>query len=98
MERERVATLARERGDPVAEGDALAGMGMASAWAQNFDQALSDAREAIRVGEQVQAHGVLAAARAVTSLVYSMRGRLEEAWSHAEPIPILGRQAGDATH
>ena len=63
-----------------------------------FDLALMDAREAIVVGERAQAHGVLAAGRAVTSLVYSMRGRLEEAWTHAEPIPALGRQAGDPSH
>ncbi|OGG43891.1 MAG: hypothetical protein A3F84_04610 [Candidatus Handelsmanbacteria bacterium RIFCSPLOWO2_12_FULL_64_10] len=50
-EGERFLMLARQAEDRVSEGAALAGMGMASFWAHNFDRALTYAGPAARGGE-----------------------------------------------
>src|SRR5215471_13575399 len=59
-EGECALVLARQTGDQVSEGAALASMGMASLLGHKFDQALVDARQAITVAEAVGAQSVLA--------------------------------------
>jgi tetratricopeptide (TPR) repeat protein len=97
-DRARALGLAREAGNLIDQGAALAGMGMASVWAHDFDQALLDAHAAIEVVESVEAKAVLAAAYTVTALVNEVTGRLDEAWADAERAVTLSRSVGDAAN
>ena len=95
-DRARALDLAREAGDLVTQGAALAAMGMASVWAHDFDQAVADAQAAIQVVEGVDATAVLAAAYTVTAAVYEVTGRLDEARADAERAVPLARSVSDA--
>ena len=90
--------LARQTGDQVREGAALAGMGMASLLGHQFDQALVDARQAITVAEAVGAQSVLAGAHITLGFLYEVTGRLDEARAELEPTIRSSRARGDVTN
>src|SRR5262249_34183065 len=55
---ERLLRLARQSGDRQAEGEALAGMGLASLLAHQFDQSLDDSRRAVEIAETIDAPSI----------------------------------------
>jgi class 3 adenylate cyclase/tetratricopeptide (TPR) repeat protein/ribosomal protein L40E len=95
---ERLLVLARRAGDRVSEGAALAGMGNASLWAQNFDRALDYSRQAIEVATEVDAKPVLAGGHFVTGFVYGVTSSLDKAGPELEQALAISRQAGDVVH
>ncbi len=97
-EGQRVLALAREIGDQVSEGNALAGMGFASLWAHDFGQALAYSREAIEVGERVDAKPVVAAGHFTPGFVFAVTGRLDEAKAEFDRAIAISRAAGDTVH
>ena len=97
-EGERLLELARRTADPVAEGTALVGMGLASFWGHQFDQALIDARQAIAVAEATGTPSVLAGGHLTNGLVYEMTGRLSEATGELAQVIAISRAAGDVAN
>ena len=97
-EGERLLVLGRRAGDQVNEGRALAGMGLASLWAHDFDRALDFSRQAIEVATEVDAKPVLAGGHFVTGFVYGTLGRLDESTREIERALTISRQAGDVLH
>jgi tetratricopeptide (TPR) repeat protein len=97
-EGERLLRLARRVGDRGAEGAALVWMSLASFWGHQFDQALTDAREAIQVGEAIGAQRVLAGGHLTNGLVYEMTGRLSEARDELEQAITISRSVGDVAN
>ncbi len=97
-EGEHLLVLARKAGDRVSEGAALAGMGQASLWAQNFDRALDYSRCAIEVATEVDAKPVMAAGHFVTGFVYGVTANLEKGGPELERALTISRQAGDVVH
>jgi class 3 adenylate cyclase/tetratricopeptide (TPR) repeat protein len=97
-EGECALALARQTGDQVSEGAALAGMGMASLLGHKFDQALVDARQAITVAEAVGAQAVLAGAHNTIGFLYEVTGRLDEARAELEHAITISRAQGDVAN
>jgi class 3 adenylate cyclase/tetratricopeptide (TPR) repeat protein len=97
-EGERLLDLARQSGDRVSEGAALAGMGFASLWAHSFDRALDYSREAIEVAAATDAKPVLAGAHFVTGFVYGVTARLDRAGPELEQALKISHEAGDVLH
>jgi class 3 adenylate cyclase/tetratricopeptide (TPR) repeat protein len=97
-EGECALALARQIGDQMSEGAALAGMGMASLLGHKFDQALVDARQAITVAEAVGAQSVLAGAHITLGFLYEVTGRLDEARAELEPTISSSRALGDVAN
>ena len=95
---EQVLTLARQLGDRLTEGIALAGMGQASFWGHQFEQALVDARHASEIAQVADSQLVLAGAHLTTGLVYEVTGRLNEAENELAQALRLSRSAGDVTN
>jgi class 3 adenylate cyclase/tetratricopeptide (TPR) repeat protein len=94
-ESEQLLTLARQAGDRVSEGAALAGMGLALTWAHNFGRALVYARQAIVVAEEVDAKTVLAAGHYVTGSIHAYTARLDQARMEVDLALTISRSAGD---
>ena len=94
-EGERLLTLARRAGDRQREGMALAGMGWASSRAHDLDQALSHARQAIAVAEEVDAPLIQASGHFIMSQVYAVTGRLDDAWGEVHQA-LTNNRSGDA--
>jgi class 3 adenylate cyclase/tetratricopeptide (TPR) repeat protein len=97
-EGERFLALAHQAGDRVSEGTALAGMGLASFWAHNFDPALAYARQAIQIAAEVDATSVLALGHFVTGYVHTVCGRLEVGRKEVDQTIRISRSAGDMFH
>jgi class 3 adenylate cyclase/tetratricopeptide (TPR) repeat protein len=97
-EGERLLALARQVGDRVTEGAALAGMGFASLWAHDFDRALDYSRQAIEVAERVDAKPVLAGGHFTTGFVYAVTARLEQAKGEIVQTLTISQAAGDVLH
>ena len=97
-EAERLLALARQAGDRVREGVALAGMGRASFRAYNFAQALVYAGQAIAVAEAGDARSILAAGHFITGQVYSATGQLDQAKAAFDQALASSRSGSDAFH
>jgi len=97
-EGEEALALARRLGDRNSEGEALAGMAWAAAWAHDFDQALSDSRQAIAAATEAGAGPVLAGAHLTTGFVYAVTARLEEAKGELGRSLAFSASAGDVFH
>jgi tetratricopeptide (TPR) repeat protein len=97
-EGERFLGLARQVGDRVSEGAALAGMGLASTWAHDLGRVLAYARQAIEVAEQMDAKPVLAAGRYVTGSVHTYAGRLDQARLEIDQALAISRLVGHVLH
>ena len=97
-EGERLLTLARRAGDRQREGMALAGMGWASSRAHHLDQALSHARQAIAVAEEVDAPLIQASGHFIMSQVYAVTGRLDDASRGEVHQALTNNRSGDAIH
>ena len=95
---EYVLPLARQLDDQLMEGIALAGMGQASFWGHQFDQALIDARQAMGIAEAIDAQAVLAGSHLTNGLVYEMTGRLREASDELDQVLTISRSVGDVTN
>ena len=95
---EQVLTLARQLGDRRTEGIALVGMGQASFWGHQFEQALVDVRHASEIAQVADSQLVLAGAHLTTGLVYEVTGRLNEAENELAQALRLSRSAGDVTN
>src|SRR5437879_6267568 len=77
--RELRLALARQAGDRVKEGVALAGMGFASLWAHDFDRALAEANAAVEVAKPLGVDAVVGVSRFTTGFVLAVTERLEAA-------------------
>jgi tetratricopeptide (TPR) repeat protein len=97
-EAERLLSLARQAGDRVSEGAALAGIAWASLWAYDFDRALDCSRQAIEVAEQANAKPVVAGGHFITGFVYATTGRLDEAKRKFDESLRVSAPIGDVLH
>jgi tetratricopeptide (TPR) repeat protein len=97
-EGERLLALTRRIGDRVREGVALAGMGHASLYEHNFDQALVYARQAIEVAEDGNVKPILAAGHYVAARVYGVTGRHDQAKAGYDQALALSRSGDDVVH
>jgi tetratricopeptide (TPR) repeat protein len=95
VEGERLLTLARQSGDQVSEGAALAGLGFTSFRAHDFGPALAYARRAIEVAEKVDDMSVLALAHYTTGHVHTVCGRLEPGRKEVDQAIRISRSSGD---
>jgi DNA-binding NtrC family response regulator/tetratricopeptide (TPR) repeat protein len=93
-EAERVAALARRRGDPDEEGMALAAIGWASMWARDLDGAVEAARRAIEVAEPSCATTPLTRAHLTIGFIRGVTGQLGDAEEHMAKAVATGRSAG----
>jgi class 3 adenylate cyclase/tetratricopeptide (TPR) repeat protein len=85
-EGQHLLALARRAKEPIKEGAALASMGFSSFWLHDFDQALAESREAIKVANRIGATPVIAAGRYTNGFVYAVTERLDaakEEWTEA---------------
>ena len=98
VESESMLVLARRAGDQVHEGAALAGMGQASLWSQDFDRALDYSRQAIEVATVVGAKPIMAGGHFVTGFVYGVTARLDKGGPELERALTISREAGDVLH
>ncbi|MBI4561491.1 MAG: AAA family ATPase, partial [Candidatus Rokubacteria bacterium] len=94
-EGEHLLTLARRAGDRVGEGGALAWIGWAMMWAEEFDEALAYAQQAIEVAEQMGDQSTLAGAYLTTGCIKAVTGRLDEAKEQLQRTFTMGRSVGD---
>jgi tetratricopeptide (TPR) repeat protein len=97
-EGERFLAFARQVGDRVSEGAALAGMGLAATWGHDLGWALAYARQAIEIAEQMDAKPVLAAGRYVTGSVHTYAGRLDQARVEIDQALAVSRLVGHVLH
>jgi predicted ATPase/class 3 adenylate cyclase len=96
-EGESLLTLARQVGDRVSEGSALAGMALSSHWSHDFNRSLEYSREAIEVAKQVDAKQVLAAAYLSAGSVHAMIGQLDQAEEEVERAFSISQSVGDVS-
>jgi class 3 adenylate cyclase/tetratricopeptide (TPR) repeat protein len=94
----RLLVLARQAGDRVTEGTALARMGLASKWTHELDLALDYARQAIDIAEAADAKPVLAEGHWITGYVHTGTGRLGPAGEEFAQALMISRSAGDVVH
>ena len=94
-EGERVLALARQIGDRVSEGTALAEMGWASAWGHNFERALAYAQQAIEVATQADAKRVLARSHLTIGHVLAVTGRLDRAQEEFNQCRTISQSVDD---
>jgi tetratricopeptide (TPR) repeat protein len=97
-EGERLLALARQMGDRVREGAALAAMGHASFWAHDFDRALVYTHQAIAIVEEADAKPVLAAGHFTICFILSATGQLAPAKKEIEHALAISRSVGDVHH
>ncbi|MFQ5946034.1 MAG: AAA family ATPase, partial [Anaerolineae bacterium] len=94
-EAESLLALARRAGNRMSEGAALSGIGRASLWAHDFDQALAYAHQAIEVARQVDVKPVVAAGYFVTGSAHAVTGYLDRARMEIDQALTISRSAGD---
>jgi class 3 adenylate cyclase/tetratricopeptide (TPR) repeat protein len=94
-EGERIVALARQVGDRVKEGAALAGMGFAALYSHQFERALADSARAVAVGTETGAQPVVLSAVFTTGFVHTVTGRLEEAKAEFDRVLTTSRSIGD---
>jgi len=97
-EGERLRDLARKTGDRLTEGAAIAGMGLASLWAHDFEQAVADSHEGIEVAECVDAKAVIGSGHFTIGLVHATIGRLDQARGELDHALRVSRSVGDVFH
>lgn len=95
-EAENFLAVARRAEDHVSEATALAWIGFATQWAQDFEGALTYAQRAIHVAEQAGAQPALARAHLTVGYVHALSGRLEEAQGKLDQAITISQSAGDA--
>jgi class 3 adenylate cyclase/tetratricopeptide (TPR) repeat protein len=95
---ERFLALAQRAGDRMREGIALVGMGWASEYAHDFDQALAYARQAIEVAKEADAKAVLAGAHLITGNIYGITARLDLAREELAQALTISQAVGDVRH
>jgi len=76
---ERAVELAVELSDQAREGAALAGMGLVSFFAHQFDRSVEESQRAIDVGLSIGSDGTVAAGQCWIAWVEAVTGRLEDA-------------------
>jgi len=87
--------LARKAGDRMMEGVAKAIMAWAAAYSHQFEQALSDAEEAIDIGREVEDNSVLARGHIIKGYVYVVVGRTFDAWPELDKALDLSKSVND---
>lgn len=97
-EGERALALARQVGDRVSEGAALAAMGWASAFTHDFDRALAYAHQSIEIAEQVDAKPVLTRGHLTMGHVYGRTGRLDQSEQEMKKVLTVSRSVGDVVN
>jgi tetratricopeptide (TPR) repeat protein len=96
-EGERLHALAREAMDRPAEAAALAGMGVASYFAHQFEQALAESHRAIAIARPLSATPPLATGHHTVGAVQALRdGHLEQARDWLERALDFAHSTGDA--
>lgn len=91
---ERLLQLTRQSGDRLQEGMALAIMGQVLSYAQDFDRALSYARQAVTVTSTTDDKSALANSHNVAGTILMWTGRLAEAWEQVGATLALSQQSG----
>src|SRR5688572_1018921 len=94
--RARVA-LARHEGNRVAEAGALVQLANALQWAEEFPEAIQQARASIEMAEALQAQGPLAGGLFVQGYIQLVSGRLDAGAEDLGRSLTIARAAGDAT-
>jgi len=79
LEAEYLLTLARDAGDQVREGTALASSAWSSTWARDLDHAIVSAQQAIDVARPIGAESVLARGHFTIGFVRAVTGQHEQA-------------------
>jgi hypothetical protein len=95
-ENERVAIIARKLSDTVREGAAVAEMALASVYGHEFDRALDEASDAIKIGSSAGSAEIVAAGRWSTGWVQAVTGHLQEAGDNLEHAYELSISSGNA--
>jgi tetratricopeptide (TPR) repeat protein len=94
-EGERLLALARRTGDLASEEAALAGMGFASFWAHDFDQALAFSIQAGDLVRERNAPPVLAGGLLTIAFVHAVTARINEARPEFEQALAISRSTDD---
>jgi class 3 adenylate cyclase/tetratricopeptide (TPR) repeat protein len=94
---EAVVTLARRHGDRAAEAGGLVQLGSTLQWAEDFPAALERVREAIEIGEAIDAPGPLAGALYVRGYIRAVSGELDAADEDIGRSLRIARATGDAS-
>ncbi len=97
-EAEQMLTLAREAGDRVREGRALALIAWACTWARDLDEAIVAAQEAIEVARDLDDEAILGRARYIIGFVRAVIGEHDAATAEIEKALVLCRKARDPVH
>jgi tetratricopeptide (TPR) repeat protein len=97
-ENEHLLTLARQAGDRAGEGTARAGMGLASLWAHDLEQALLDTQQALEIAEAMDDKPVLAACHSNLGKVYAVTGQLDQARQELDQALTLSRASGHTVY
>jgi len=87
--------IARRLEDRLSEAAAFATMGLASAFGHDFDRAIDDCRNAIRIATEIDAKGVIASAYVATALVHAVTAHLEESAAESEKAVSISEAAND---
>jgi tetratricopeptide (TPR) repeat protein len=95
VEAERLLGVARQVGDRATEGWALAQIGWAAFWAEDFDSGRTYARQAIETGEQAQALAAVAFGWQVRGTIDAVTGRLDESGDRFARALAISRSVGD---
>ncbi|HHP7236020.1 MAG TPA: hypothetical protein ACFCUC_15430 [Desulfobacterales bacterium] len=91
----RLLELARQSGDQMMEGMALAIMGWTASYVHEFEQALKDADNAIEIGQETGKKSVMARGHIIKGHVYSVTGRIFEARPELETALAISRSTQD---
>jgi class 3 adenylate cyclase/tetratricopeptide (TPR) repeat protein len=97
-EHERAQTLARQVGDKVREGAALAGKAQASLYAHKFERCYEESRCAIEIGQAADSREIVAAGQWTAGLGRALTGHLEEGRSSLKQAHALSRAQGAVAH
>lgn len=98
VEAGRLLELARAAGDRPRQAAALAALAWASTWARDLDGAVAYARQAIEVGEPVQAESALARSHFATGFILAVTGTIDGAREHLGRALARSRAGGDGFH
>jgi class 3 adenylate cyclase/tetratricopeptide (TPR) repeat protein len=92
---ERALQLARSLGDRPTAGWALAQMGLATFWGEDFERAVSYAEQAIATGEEGDAAAAVGFGLEVLGSISAVTGRLEQAEQQFARSLTIGRSTGE---
>src|SRR5215475_7436294 len=82
----------------MSEGVALASIGRALAWGDDFERGLAYARQAIDIATQVDAKQVLASGYFTVGWVHAVTGRLDQTREETHKALTISQSVGDVIH